>query len=309
LPPADRTARHLVLLGPTASGKSSLALELARQADGAVELVCVDSMQVYRGMDIGTAKPTPTERAQVPHHLLDLAEPSERFTVARFRDAASDVLAGVEARGHTAILVAGTGLYLQAAIGDLDPPGEWPDVRAALDREPDTHALHEQLTRLDPRAAARMEPSNRRRVLRALEVTEGSGRPFSSYGPGVDAYPDLSRFRLVGVWLPREVVAHRIDARLNAMLDAGLVAEVRRLGPCLGPTARQALGYKEVLAHVEDGLPLNEAVQRTIRRTRAFAVRQRRWFRRDPRVRWLEAETNPVALLPALLRELGQCRQ
>ena len=298
---------HLALVGPTACGKSALALELARRVEG-VELVSVDSMQVYRGMDIGTAKATAAERRDVTHHLLDLADPEERFTLTRFRAAADDALDDVERRGHTGLLVGGTGLYLQAVIGDVEPPGEWPDVRAAVEAEADTAALHRRLAALDPAAAARMEPTNRRRIVRALEVTEGSGRPFSSYGPGIDAYPPSARFVLAGVWLPRPIVAERIACRVADMVADGLVDEVRRLAPRLGPTARQALGYKEVLGHIEGGTPLPEAIDRTISRTRAFSVRQRRWFRRDPRIRWFATERNPVALLPALLRELQECR-
>jgi tRNA dimethylallyltransferase len=277
-----------------------------------VELVSVDSMQVYRGMDIGTAKPNRAERAEVRHHLLDLAEPDDRFTLARFRLAAREVLAEIEGRGHTAVLVGGTGLYLQAVIGDLEPPGEWPEVRQRLEVEAatdaDVAAMHARLDELDPVAAARMEPTNRRRILRALEVTEGGGRKFSSYGPGVGVFPERERFVLAGVWLPRLVVAERIARRVRDMAAGGLVDEVRRLGGRLGPTARQALGYKELVAHLEGALPLEEALDQTIRRTRAFSVRQRRWFRRDPRIRWYATERNPVALLPALLRELQQCR-
>jgi tRNA dimethylallyltransferase len=300
-------ARHLVLVGPTASGKSAVAMELARARAG-VELVSVDSMQVYRGMDIGTAKPTPADQQEVPHHLLDLAGPTERFTVARFAAAATTALAGIEARGHTAVLVGGTGLYLQAVLGDLHPPGEWPEVRAALEADPDTAAMHRRLTQLDPAAANRMEPTNRRRLVRALEVTEGSGRPFSSFGPGVGAYPDNARFAMVGISLPRPVIAIRIEERVQAMMAAGLLDEVRRLQPRLGPTARQALGYRELLAHLEDGAPLEGAVQAIVTRTRAFSVRQRRWFGRDPRICWHDVATNPLAVVTPLLRQLQQCR-
>jgi tRNA dimethylallyltransferase len=297
---------HLALVGPTASGKSALAMELARRHDG-VELISVDSMQVYRGMDIGTAKPSTAEQREVRHHLIDLAEPDERFTVGRFRAAAQQALRDVEQRGHVAVLVGGTGLYLQAVIGDLDPPGDWPDVRATVEAEPDTDALYRRLVDVDPAAAVRMEPTNRRRIVRALEVYEGSGRPFSSFGPGVDAYPETDRFVLAGVWLPRAVVAERIARRVREMVGAGLIDEVRALAGRLGPTARQALGYKEFLAHLEAGFGQDEAVDQTIRRTRAFSVRQRRWFRRDPRIRWFGTGRNPVALLPGLLRELQQC--
>ena len=297
-------ARHLVLVGPTASGKSALATALAHSRPG-IELVSVDSMQVYRGMDIGTAKPTPAERAAVPHHLIDIADASERFTVARFAAAAHDILADIEARGATAVCVGGTGLYVQALLGDLEFPGEWPDVRENLTAWPIARAYAELVAR-DPTAAAHIEPANWRRIVRALEVTIGSGRPFSSFGPGVGAYPPTSRFRQVGVWLPRAVTAARIAGRLSAMVSGGLVDEVRALAPSMGPTARQALGYKELLAHVESGAPLEDCVAAAERRTREFARRQRVWFRRDPRVRWHGAPDDPMQLLPGLLVELDR---
>jgi tRNA dimethylallyltransferase len=303
------SARHLALVGPTASGKSALALEAARCLPD-VELVTVDSMQVYRGMDIGTAKPTAAEQAEVPHHLLDLADPSEDFSLTRFQAAAAAVLADIEARGKRALLVGGTGLYLRAVVDRLDVPGQFPGVRADLDADPDTEGLHRRLAELDPVAAGRMEPTNRRRVVRALEVTLGSGRPFSSFGPGLEAHP-TTPVRMLGVWLPRPVIATRIAARVDEMVDAGLVEEVRALAARpegLSRTARQALGYREVLKHVEDGIPLAEALDETVRRTRAFARRQRVWFRRDPRITWFGAAGKPVAVLPALLREWGECR-
>jgi tRNA dimethylallyltransferase len=302
------TGPHLALVGTTASGKSALAMEVARHLPD-VELVSVDSMQVYRGMDVGTAKPTPAEQAEVRHHLLDLADPWEDWSVSRFQAAAGDALADIEGRNRRALLVGGTGLYLRAVVDALEVPGQWPAVRAELEAEPDSAALHRRLAGLDPVAAARMEPSNRRRVVRALEVALGSGRPFSSFGPGLHAHPP-SRFRLAGVWLPRSVVAARIADRLADMVRAGLVDEVRALVGLAQPlsrTARQALGYREVLAHVERGVPLEEALDDAVRRTRAFARRQRMWFRRDPRITWFGAAENPVAVLPALLREWRQC--
>jgi tRNA dimethylallyltransferase len=301
-----RPARHLAIVGPTASGKSAVALEVARHLDD-VELVSVDSMQVYRRMDIGTAKPTPAERAEVPHHLLDLVEPWEAFSVARFQAEARDAIAGIERRGHRALLVGGTGLYLQAVVDGLAVPGEWPEVRAELEAVAPTPAgaadLHRRLAELDPAAAARMEPTNRRRIVRALEVTVGSGRTFSSYGPGLDAYPPTA-FRLTGLSLPRETLEARIARRLESQLTAGFLDEVRALasaGEPLSRTARQALGYRELLAHLDGRCTLDDAVAETARRTRAFARRQRAWFRRDPRITWLDVDENPLAVLPALL--------
>ncbi len=294
----------LALLGTTASGKSALALAVAR-ARGDVELVSVDSMQVYRGMDIGTAKPTAAERAEVPHHVLDLVDPWESFDVARFQAAVRDALADIAARGRRALLVGGTGLYLRAVVDDLDIPGQYPEVAAELDAEPDTEALHARLAELDPTAAGRMEPSNRRRVLRALEVTLGSGRAFSSYGPGLEAYPP-SAIGLLGVDLPREVVRARIAERYAAQLDAGFCDEIARLaaGPPLSHTAAQALGYRELWAHVVDGAELGPCLEEAINRTRQFARRQRVWFAKDPRITWFEAAADPTEVEGALLAEV-----
>jgi tRNA dimethylallyltransferase len=291
-------------VGPTASGKTAVAVAVAAEL-GDVEIVTVDSMQVYRGMDIGTAKPSAAERAGIPHHLLDLADPDEEWTVTRWAEAARLAVAGIERRGRRALLVGGTGLYVQALIDGLALPPRFPAVAAELDGEADTGALHARLAGLDPVAAGRIEPSNRRRVLRALEVTVGSGRPFSDSGPGLGAYPPTS-WRLAGLWVSRPVGAARIAARFAAMLDAGLLDEVRTLAarPAgFSRTARQALGYRELLAHLEDGLDLDEAASLAVGRTRAFARRQRVWWRRDPRIRWYGTADNPLAVIPALLGE------
>ena len=267
---------------------------------GDVELVSADSMQVYRGMDVGTAKPSAAEQAEVRHHLLDVADPDDDYSVARFQADATEALAGIESRGHRALVVGGTGLYVQAVVDGLVLPGEWPDLRAELEAEP-AERLFERLTELDPVAADRIEPGNVRRLARALEVTLGSGRPFSSFGPGLDAYPSTSRFRLAGVWLPRSVLAARIEGRYRAQMAAGFLDEVRRLGDRMSRTARQALGYRELLDHLAGMYTLDEAVDAAVRRTREFARRQRAWFRRDPRITWLGAAANPLDLLPALL--------
>jgi tRNA dimethylallyltransferase len=280
---------HAVLVGATASGKSALALELARQ-DPSWELVSVDSMQVYRGMDIGTAKPTPAEQAEVPHHLLDLLDPWEDGTVAWFQEEARAVLADLEGRGRRALLVGGTALYVQAVVDDLDIPGQYPEVRAALEAEGDTRALHAQLAELDPLAASRMEPTNRRRIVRALEVTRGSARPFSSYGPGLDVHPPTD-FRMVGIRRASDELRVRIAARYAAQMSAGFLDEVRRLADDprgMSRTARQALGYKELLGHLAGAATLDDALDLAIRRTARFARRQRAWFRRDPRITWLD---------------------
>jgi tRNA dimethylallyltransferase len=294
------TDGHVAIVGTTASGKSSLALTLARRHRD-LELVSIDSMQVYRGMDIGTAKPTVEERAEIPHHLIDLVDPDEDFTVARFQRAFVDALTGIHARSHRAVLVGGTGLYLRAAIDELTIPGQYPETRRALDSEP-TDVLHERLRELDPVGATRMTTTNRRRIVRALEVTIGSGRPFSSFGPGLEAYPPTP-FRLVGIALPPDVVADRIAARYRQQIEDGFVEEVRRLvgRPCgLSRTASQALGYKEVASHLAGERTLEEAIDQAVRRTRQFARRQRAWFRRDPRIEWIQAEVDPSEALPSL---------
>jgi tRNA dimethylallyltransferase len=283
-----------------------MAVARGLTADGAgppVEVLCVDSMQVYRGMDIGTAKPSAADRAAVPHHLLDLVAPGEDFTVARYQAAAQAALAGIEARGSRALLVGGTGLYFQAVVDHFTPPGRYPEVRAELEAEPDTVALHRRLHEIDPLAASRMLPSNRRRVVRALEVSLGSGHPFSTFGPGIATFPP-TRFRIAGLWLPRGVVGGRIEERFRTMLESGLVGEVGRLAARAGGmsrTARQALGYREVLAHLEEGAPMAAAAADAVRRTKAFARRQRVWWRRDPRITWYGAAENPLAVVPALL--------
>ena len=284
----------MAIVGSTASGKSAVALAVARTLGG-IELVSIDSMQVYRGMDIGTAKPTRAERAEIPHHLLDLVDPTEEFTVAEFRDAFASALASIGERCHRALLVGGTGLYHRVVIDDFDLPGQWPEVRQELEADADTAALFARLQTLDPAATNKMEPTNRRRIIRALEVTVGSGRAFSSFGPGVDDYP-TSPVAQIGLRWPREVIAERIVRRVEQMLAAGLVGEVGALAEAgFSRTAAQALGYKEILEMLEGRISEDEAVAMIITRTRQFAVRQERWFRRDPRVRWIDVEQDVVA--------------
>jgi tRNA dimethylallyltransferase len=296
-----------VVVGPTASGKSDVALAAAR-ASGDVELVAVDAMQVYRGMDIGTAKPTAAERAEVPHHCLDLVDPGEEFTLADYQAAERAAETDVATRGRRVLLVGGTGLYLRAVLDGLELPGQWPELRAELEAEAlvDLPGLRARLAGLDPVAAGRMEPTNARRIVRALEVCLGSGRPFSSFGPGLDTYP-ASPVTQIGLRWTRPLLAERIERRVHAMMAAGLLDEVRRLvaGPVpLSRTACQALGYKELLDHLEGRCGLDEAVATIVVRTRQFAVRQDRWFRRDPRIRWIDMTTGPADALPALLEAL-----
>jgi tRNA dimethylallyltransferase len=277
-----------------------MASALARLRPEA-ELVSIDSMAVYRGMDIGTAKPSPAEQSVVPYHLLDLVEPDEAFSVRQFQDAARQALAQIAGRGHRALLVGGTGLYLRAVVDDLDLPGRWPLIAASLEAEAErpggVQNLYDRLVVLDPRAATRMEPGNRRRVVRALEVTLGAGRPFSSFGPGLDVYPPTP---VVLVGIPFEPSLHDIliERRFHDLVDRGLLGEVRRLSARpggLSRTARQALGYRELLTHLEDGVPLDAAVEAAVSRTRAFARRQWSWFKRDPRIHWLDAHQDLLA--------------
>lgn len=262
-------------------------------------------MQVYRGMDIGTAKPPPAERAVVPHHLIDVADPSDEYTVAEFKVAARRALDEIEGRGHRALLVGGTGLHLRAVVDDLDFPGQYPDVRAALEDDT-TESLHARLVTLDPVAAGRMEPTNRRRVVRALEVTVGSGRPFSSFGPGLATYTPTP-IRMIGLRIDRPRLDRRIEARYAAQMEAGFLAEVDELRARpsgLSRTARQALGYRELLAHLDGRCTLDEALGEAVVRTRRFARRQERWFRRDPRIEWVdvgEGGENELARLADLL--------
>jgi tRNA dimethylallyltransferase len=279
----------VVILGPTASGKSDVAMAAALATPG-TEIVAVDAMQVYRGMDIGTAKPTPADRAAVPHHCLDLVEPIAEMSVTEFRDASDAAVAGIDARGGQPLLVAGTGLYLTAILDRLELPGTWPEVRAELESELDTAVLYGRLRELDLPASLKIAPSNRRRVVRALEVTLGSGRRFSSFGPGVGAFPPTDAVQ-IGIRWPRAALVDRIERRVHDMMDRGLLDEVIRLGATgLSITARQALGYKELLDHIEGDASLDDAVAAIIVRTRQFAVRQERWFRRDPRVRWVDID-------------------
>jgi tRNA dimethylallyltransferase len=281
----------VALVGATASGKSAIAHRLALEL-GDVDIVSVDAMCVYRGMDLATAKPTTAERSEVPYHLLDLVEPSEEFTVAQYqRDArtATDVIFGKRRR---ALFVGGTGLYGRAVLDDLEIPGRYPDVRAQLDERAalDLAGLFVELESLDPVAASRLERTNERRVVRALEVTLGSGRPFSSYGEGLTTYGPV-RVVQVGLDVELEILDERIEERFRRWMDEGLLDEVRALRERpggLGRTARQAVGYRELLAHLEGGVPEEEAVRNAITQSRRLARRQRSWFRRDPRVEWFQ---------------------
>lgn len=303
------TPAHLALIGPTASGKSAVAFAAARML-GDVEIVSLDSMQVYRGMDVGTAKPSLAERRAVPHHVIDVVEPSTDWSAAQHQSAARAAVSEIDARGRRALLVGGTGLYVQAVVDDLRFPGEDLDLRSALEAraaEPGgAAAAYAELERLDPKAAAKIDPHNARRIVRALEVIHLTSKPFSSFGPGVASFgPTAFSVRMAGVWLPRPVIDARISARVAEMLDSGLVEEVRTIAEHDGGfsrTAGQAIGYKEVLAYLSGVAPsIEDASELIVRRTRSFARRQRMWFRRDPRIAWYAVPRNPCDVLPALL--------
>ncbi len=297
------TSRPLVIVGPTASGKSALALHLALSR-GDTRILTVDSMQVYRGMDVGTAKPTAAEQALVPHLLIDLADPADEFSIVDYARAYREAMAQTQAAGDVPLLAGGTGLYLRAAIDGLTPPPRYPEVAVELEAEPDTAVLHRRLSELDPMAASRMEPTNRRRVLRALEVTVGSGRPFSSFGPGLETYPDVP-FVLVGIEIDRDTLDRRIEERYRTQMEQGFLDEVRGLLDAdtpMGRTASQALGYRELAAHLRGEATLEEALDEAIRRTRKFARRQQRWFRRDPRIHWIPF--GPVDQMAKVVAEL-----
>ena len=280
------------LVGPTAAGKTEAGLAVAERLGA--EIVSVDSMLVYRGMDVGTAKPTPEQRARVPHHLLDVAEPSEPFSVARYQELAREAVAGIRSRGRRVLLVGGSALYERAVVDDLGFPGTDPDTRRDLEAEAavvGAAGLHERLAAADPAAAAKIEPANVRRTVRALEVAELTGRPFSSFAEGWDVYePD--RVRAAGVTIPAPALRTRIEGRVAEMLERGWLDEVRGLverGFGAWLTSAQAIGYAELARHLAGELTLDAAIAGTVKRTRALARRQLAFFRRDPRIRWFEA--------------------
>jgi tRNA dimethylallyltransferase len=285
----------IAVVGATATGKSGLAIELALALGG--EVVNADSMQLYRGMDIGTAKEPPAAWRGVPHHLLDVWPVTRTANVADYQQLARAAIDGITARGHMPILAGGSGLYIRAALEDLDFPGTDDGTRARLEAELDRvgpTALHARLAVLDPAAAAVILPGNGRRIVRALEVIEISGAPFTATMPAYDrGRPAIQ----IGVTLPRPELDRRIAARVDRMWQAGFEAEVLGLvgqGLREGRTASRALGYQQVLRFLDGECTLDEAREETVKATRRFARRQESWFRRDPRVRWLDASAPSV---------------
>jgi tRNA dimethylallyltransferase len=295
--------KPIVILGPTASGKSDAAMAAA-QVNGNTHIVVCDAMQVYKRMDIGTAKPTTEDQQLVQHHCIDLVAPSARFTVSDYQKDARAAVTKIHEAGANALVVAGTGLYLTSLIDELSFPGEWPAVRAELQREPDVAALYSHLKALDPVAAKNIERSNRRRIERALEVCIGSGKPFSDNAPGTGAYPDNGVVQIGLLW-PRDVLVKRVESRVKAMLQRGFLEEVAQLRKdgAMSQTARQALGYAELNRHLDGKCTLDQAVGDIVTHTRQFAVRQERWFRRDPRIRWVHIEKNPITEIAPILAE------
>jgi tRNA dimethylallyltransferase len=282
--------RVVAVVGPTAAGKSELSLSLARALDG--EVVNADSMQLYQGMDIGTAKLTRAEQAGVPHHLLDIWPVTQTASVSEYQALARRAIDDIRARGRTPIVVGGSGLYVRAGIDKLQFPGTDPEVRARLEDElaaVGSAALHARLAAADPDAAAAILPGNGRRIVRALEVIELSGGPFRATLPEFEAFYPVVQ---LGVEIPRPVLDQRIADRVDRMWRRGLIAEVRRLevaGLRAGKTASRALGYAQVLRFLAGDWSQDEAAAQTVLATRRFVRRQESWFRRDPRVVWIPA--------------------
>ena len=304
--PVASDPRQAAIVGTTASGKSTAAMAVARQL-GNVELVSADSMAIYRGMDLATAKASASDRAEIPHHLIDLCEPSVEFTVAEFQAAGLKAMAGIAERGKHAVLVGGSGLYQRSLVDQLEIPSSFPELRAALEARVEAGelpALYAELQEVDPEAASRIEPGNARRTVRALEVIQGTGRRFSESSPSLNAYPEAA-VRQWGISFDPERVDEAIEARFAQWMEQGLLAEVEALLAAPEPpsrTAMQAAGYAELAEHLQHGLALEEAVERSVLRSRQLARRQWRWFRRDPRITWTET---PEACAEAVAAYLG----
>jgi tRNA dimethylallyltransferase len=288
------------IVGPTAVGKTKVSLEVAGLLGA--EIVSLDSMQIYRGIDIGTDKISSQARAQVTHHLIDIKDPGEPVTVAEFQSLARAHIADIHNRGKMPLLVGGSGLYFRAVVDPLEFPPRSEEVRAELEEEAErigAPALHQRLAELDPLAASRIEPGNARRTIRALEVIALTGERFSD-NDSWETYESLYELRVVGLNRERADLYRRIEERVDAMLAQGLADEAKRLEQHLGPTARQALGYKQIL-DAPDATP-DVWRQEIVRATKRFARRQISWFKMDPRVRWVEASHEDLAA--AIVKEL-----
>ena len=294
---------NLVIVGTTASGKSSLAIELARCRPN-IEIISIDSMAIYRGMDIGTATPTVQEQEEIPHHVINIVDPSDEFALPLFQSAVEKALKEISDRGNKAVLVGGTGLHVRAVVDRLEIPPRFLSIRDEIELISETSFLYGKLNDLDPLASAKIEPGNRRRIVRALEVTLGTGRPFSSFGPGLDVYPP-SPFTQIGIRMPRDLNDLRISERYKRQIEDGFVEEVENLvsdGRKLSKTASQALGYKQVISYIDGENTLEEAIDSAISSTRRFARRQEKWFRRDPRIHWMDMKNDSLELLEEVIK-------
>lgn len=285
----------VVIAGATATGKSALSIALAESIDA--EIINADSMQVYRGMDIGTAKITVDERRGIRHHMLDALDVNQDATVAWYQSDARAAIDEIHSRGKNVVMVGGTGLYIKAVIDELNFPDTDPMVRHTLNKEAEElgiDAMFERLEKLDPAAALAIDRANLRRIIRALEVIEITGKPFTANLPRQESvrYPHAQQFGLV---MDRDDLSERIDVRVNAMFEQGLVAEVERLidaGLLQGRTAQRALGYSQVVAYLQSDLSLDAAIEETKRATRQYARRQETWFSRDSRIKWISTRQN-----------------
>lgn len=291
-----RAARVVSIVGPTASGKTGLGIAIARrlaERGERAEIVNADAYQMYRGMDIGTAKPTAEEQAAVPHHLIDIIDPDDTMTVARFQQLARRTIAELQSRGIRPILVGGSGLYARAAIDDISFPGTDPKIRERLERrelEEGAGVLFEELRAKDPQAAARMDPRNPRRTIWALEVIELTGRPYSATLP---RYRYVVASVQIGLDLDRADLDRRIDIRTAQMREAGFLDEARRLRPHMGLTASRALGYQQMFDLLDGLWDERDAWADVAQKTKRLARKQMGWFGRDPRIHWLQA-LNPA---------------
>ena len=284
------SAPLIIICGPTATGKSDLALEVAEKFNG--EIINADSMQLYRGMDIGTAKLTVEERRGIPHHLLDILTVDQDASVAQYQALARAAVDEIRERGKSAIIVGGTGLYIKSIIDEMNFPETDPALRKRLEDEAEllgTAELYSRLRVLDPKAAASIEPANTRRIIRALEVIEVTGEPYSANLPSDTSlrYPDALHF---GLAIERANLAPRIEARVHRMFEQGLVEEVQNLIDqrlLEGTTAQRAIGYAQVISFINGNISLEQAIEETIVATRQYVRRQETWFKRDQRIQWI----------------------
>lgn len=280
----------IIICGPTATGKSDLAIEVAERFDG--EIINADSMQLYKGMDIGTAKLTEVERRGIPHHLLDILRVNQDASVASYQGLARSAIEDIQGRNKAAIVVGGTGLYIKSIIDEMNFPETDPDLRAQLESEAEllgAAELYSRLRLLDPEAAAAIEPANTRRIIRALEVIEVTGKPYSANLPSDTSlrFPDALH---IGLAMERTSLAPRIEARVHRMFEQGLVGEVERLiseGLLEGTTAQRAIGYAQGISLINGQISKEQAIEETIVATRQYVRRQETWFKRDLRIQWI----------------------